>query len=306
VSLNGPNDASQVALPGKGEPLQIGDISQLTDKSRVQAALRQLAAEKAPATIAQLVMWNVAAGLDWSAIAQLSMGEGKWANAQELALAKAFVKRLDTKADPSPAGDSGRIYWEVTAQEPSLQPLANDLNGLLENTLVLGLKVETGVPAKPEGPALACRVLLGGSSARSEATVTVSSIDGTGAAWQTVGKFELPLVKNKDGKLSAEQVADATAENVLRRFVRAQLTKAGKVKGKDAFKVRIDNASPMVLNGLALAGPAGDADLAKAVGIAGLSISPRRSLTVNASPELVERLDLKHGIRVIAADLSGL
>jgi hypothetical protein len=88
--------------------------------------------------------------------------------------------------------------------------------------------------------------------------------------------------------------------------VRAQLTKAGKVKGKDAFKVRIDNASPLVLNGLALAGPVSAGKDAQAVALAGLSVAPRRSLTVNATPELVERLGLKTGIRVVAADLSGL
>jgi hypothetical protein len=307
VSLNGPNDASRVALPEKGEPLQIGDVSQLTNKSRIQAALRQLAAEKAPETVAQLVMWNVAAGLDWSAITQLAIGQGKWANAQELALAKAFVKRLDTKAEASPSNDSGRLYWEVSAEEGALQNLVNDLNGLLDNTLVLGLKVESGIPASADGPALACRVRLTRNGAQNGARVTVSSIDGTGAAWQEMGKFDLSLVKGKDGKLSAEQVADATAEGVLSRLVRAQLTKSGKVKGKDAFKVRIDNVSPLVLNGLALAGPAGaEAKEAKVVALAGLSIAPRRSLTVNATPELVERLSLKSGIRVVAADLSGL
>ena len=30
-----------------------------------QKALRRLAAEKAATTVSQLVMWNVAAGLDW-------------------------------------------------------------------------------------------------------------------------------------------------------------------------------------------------------------------------------------------------
>jgi hypothetical protein len=306
VSLGGPDENSNVALPQKGEPLQIGDISQLTNKSKVQAALRQLAAEKAPDTVAQLVMWRLAANLDWPTIAQLAVVERKWANPQELTLAKEFVDRLNTRADVSPAADSGRLYWEVTAQDAAMRTLATELNGLFDNTIVLGLKVERTIPVRPDGPALACLVRLSGSGDKTEALVTVSSTDGTGAAWQPMGKFSLSLSKGKDGKLGAEQVADATAEGVLSRLVRAQLTKAGKVKGKDTFKVRIDNASPLVLNGLALAGPASVGKDAQAVALAGLSVAPRRSLTVNATPELVERLGLKTGIRVVAADLSGL
>ena len=62
-------------LPEKGEPLRIvGDISQVNDDARVQKALRRLAADKAPTSLSQLVMWNLAAGLDWNTIAQLSQG----------------------------------------------------------------------------------------------------------------------------------------------------------------------------------------------------------------------------------------
>jgi len=305
VSLNGPDD-TRVALPEKGEALQIGDISQLTDNSKVQAALKQLAAEKAPETVSQLVMWRVAAGMDWSTIAQLAVGQRKWANAYELVLAKEFVDRLDTKTDANPGTDSGRLYWDVTSKDASLQTLAAELNGLLDNTLVLGLKVEKSVPAKPQGPAVACRVLLSGTGEKTEALVTFSCTDDTGSGWQPKGKFSLPLVKDKDGKLNAEQVADATAEGVLSRLVRATLTKAGKVKGKDTYRVRIDNASPLILNGLAVAGPASESKDAKFVGLAGLSIAPRRSMSITATSELVDRLSLKTSVRVVAADLSGL
>ena len=43
-----------------------------TTMPQVQKALRRLAADKAPTSLSQLVMWNVAAGLDWNTIAQLS------------------------------------------------------------------------------------------------------------------------------------------------------------------------------------------------------------------------------------------
>ena len=44
----------------------------------VQKALKRLAADKAPETVATLVMWNVSGGMDWDEIAGPSKG---WANA---------------------------------------------------------------------------------------------------------------------------------------------------------------------------------------------------------------------------------
>ena len=61
----------------------------------------------------------------------------------------------------------------------------------------------------------------------------------------------------------------------------------------------------MILNGLAVVGadqPAGD----EPKQLAGVSISPRRSMTVPATEDVVKALGLKKGIRVFAADLSGL
>ena len=80
----------------------VGDISQVNDDARVQKALRRLAADKAPTSLSQLVMWHLAAGLDWNTIAQLSQ---EWSNRNELTLAKDFVDRLDTL----PVGESGRL-----------------------------------------------------------------------------------------------------------------------------------------------------------------------------------------------------
>ena len=86
----------------------VGDISQVNDDARVQKALRRLATDKAPTSLSQLVMWNLAAGLDWSTIAQLSQS---WSNRHELAMAKDFVNRLDTLAD----GENGRLLIEVAS-----------------------------------------------------------------------------------------------------------------------------------------------------------------------------------------------
>ena len=47
----------------------MGDISQVNDDARVQKALKRLAADKAPTSLSQLVMWNLSAGLDWNTIA---------------------------------------------------------------------------------------------------------------------------------------------------------------------------------------------------------------------------------------------
>ena len=78
------------------------------------------------------------------------------------------------------------------------------------------------------------------------------------------------------------------------------------VKGKQTYKVRIDNASPLILNGLAVLGDATARPTSCPRSSSGISISPRKSMTVPATGEMVEQLGLKKGIRVIAADLSGL
>jgi len=88
-------------------------------------------------------------------------------------------------------------------------------------------------------------------------------------------------------------------------LVRTQLTKGPKSKGKDTFKVRIDNASPLILNGLAVSGKMQD-KTPNTAALSGISLAPRRSLTIDATSEVVNRLGLAHGIRVIAADLSGV
>jgi hypothetical protein len=69
--------------------------------------------------------------------------------------------------------------------------------------------------------------------------------------------------------------------------------------------VRIENASPLVLNGLAVLGTASKPDEIPKV-IWGICIPPRRSLTVPASEDAVKSMGLKQGIKLVALNLSGV
>jgi len=297
VALTQPQADNPLALPEKGEKLRIGDIGQLTDDAQVQAALKRLAEDKAPQTVSQLVMWRVAGGLEWATIADLSKG---WANAHELTLARQFVEQLGDLAE----GESGTMFYDVRASDAALEPLASEIGALLKGKTVLGLRTKSGASARPEGPAVLCRISVSGTASKPETLVQVLASDATATRWLPAGKFTLPLAR-ESGKLKGVEFGNAMAEGVLGRLVRAQLSKGARVKGKDTYKVRIDNASPLILNGLAVAGiEKKDGELPKI--LSGISLSPRRSLTVPASGEVVEQLGLKAGVRVIAADLSGL
>ena len=123
---------------------QIGDIGEVSDDPRVQKALKRLAAQTASSRVAQLVMWRLAAGLDWETIAQLSQG---WANRYELTLAQDFVEHLDTLAE----GETGRLHFQIDATDPAGEKLAAETSQLLQGKIVLGLCAERGIPARPRG-----------------------------------------------------------------------------------------------------------------------------------------------------------
>jgi len=297
VALSQPQLDNPLAAPEKGEKLRIGEIGQVTDNAQVQAALKRLAEDKAPQTVSQLVMWRVAGGLEWATIADLSKD---WANAHELTLARQFVDQLGDLAE----GDSGTMLYDVRASDAALAPLVNELGALLKGKNVLGLRTKAGAPAQPEGPSVMCRILISGTASKPEALVQVSASDGTATKWLPAGKFTLPLAREA-GKLKVAEFGNAMAEGVLGRLVRAQLSKGPRVKGKETYRVRIDNASPLILNGLAVSGTSQKVGEMPKV-LSGISLPPRKSLTVPASTELVDQLGLKGGVRVIAADLSGL
>ncbi len=278
-------------MPAQGEKLTLGDVAQLSADPRVVTALRRLAERKAPTVPSQLVLWNVSAGLDWEAIANLSRA---WAGPRDVDLARQFVADLDSAAKD----DSGRIYIEVRGAAP----LAAELKAAFKGTSVLGLKAEAGVPDAPSGPSLALTVVVPDDAA-GKAEVAVKTTAGRGR-WVDAFKLSVPVTA-KDGKPDAPALADAVADGVLARVLDAKLVKGRKVKGKDTFSVQILNRSPLILNGVALTG-AGDVK-AEAPGLIwGLSVSPGKVLSIGAAAETVERLGLSKGVHIMAADLSGL
>jgi hypothetical protein len=293
VSLTSPDLQVGLKFPQKGEPLHLGDISEMSDDPRVRKALKRLAADKAPTRVSQLVMWHIAAGLDWETIGQLSQD---WANRYELTMARDFVEHLDTMAD----GESGRIQFLIGSAEASNEAIAAEVSRALQGKIVLGLRAEQGIPIRPEGPSVGVRVRLKGKDAQ----VQVTSSDASARNWVTIGKYTLGL-NGADGKFDAVQFTDALAEGLLNRLVRVQLVKGPRDKDRPTFGLRIDNASPLNLNGLAALGLESQKGQAPRV-LSGVSIPPRRSMTVSASEDVVKQLGLKHGIRIVAIDLSGL
>ena len=88
-----------------------------------------------------------------------------------------------------------------------------------------------------------------------EASVQVFGSDAMASSWAPFGKFNLPLTHG-DAKFDASQFADGLAEGVLNRLVRRKVIEGAttREKGKLVYQIRIENASPMILNGLALLG----------------------------------------------------
>ncbi len=168
--------------------------------------------------------------------------------------------------------------------------------------MVLGLIASEGISEQPEGPSLACRINM---TAR-EASVQVLGSDATGRNWVPFGKFALPLAV-ENGKPDVVRFADALAGGILDRVVRAQVVKgsAQKEKGKVVYQVKIENASPLILNGLAFRG--NDTKVGEAPRVlAGIALPPRRTMLVPTPDDVVKTLGLKKGIKVMALDLSGL
>jgi hypothetical protein len=244
----------------------------------------------------------------WSDIARLSNG---WANPQEIALAKQLVEDLDAN---DANGDTGRLLIEVTARDDARKGLAGELTNLFAKQTVLGLQVEPKVPARPTGPAVGVKVQLIGTTEKPEASVQLATTDASGTSWTAVGKFTLPLALDKDGKVKVEEFGNALAEQLLTRLVKVTVKKANTANGalipptpkaKDAYTIRVENYSPLLLNGVAVVG-AGAKPSEPAKLLVGVSIAPRRTYSMPATAESVDRLGLKQGIKILALDLSGL
>jgi hypothetical protein len=298
VSISAPDPELGLKLPEKGERLEIvGDVSEVVRNAEVQKAIKRLAADKAPATIAQLAIWRLGSNLDWNLIAQLSR---KWANGYEMTLAKDFVDRLDSW--PKSQTETGRLVFWIEATDPGREALAAEMAKSIEGQLVLGLVAQLGVPARPRGPSVACRVRLMATNA----LVLVSSSDATAAKWVSFGKFAIPFGDDK-AKLDQAKFKDTLAEGILNRLVRAGLIKNSsfKIKNKLIHPVLIENASPLILNGIVLRGTASKPGELPLI-LSGICVPPRKKLTYFATDDLVKNLRLRKGTRVVALDLSGL
>jgi hypothetical protein len=305
VSLSPPTRDSRVVLPLKGEKLELADIADITKNAEIQKALRVLAAERAPDTVAQLVLWRLAADVDWPRITKLA---SRWANGNEIALAQSFVSRISGR-DLKTEFETGTLYVDVDSASPGTDALGGALRKALDRAVVLGLVAKANVPERPDGPAIACKIRLSGTADNAEALVQLAVSDPAGRAWVSSGKFTLPLTPTKAGKFDAPQVADALSAGILERLVRVTVLKdlSRDSRGRNVmnFRIRIENASPMVLNGLTIVGTSPTRQGTPAT-LLGIAISPRKNLTVPASQDAVDRLALKSGAKVAAADLSGL
>jgi hypothetical protein len=297
VRLSGPMPDGRAAPPARGEALRLGDVAEVEGiEPRLRRAVALLAEAKAPAAVAQLTVWHLGAGLDWATLGRLS---SSWASPGEMALARRFVERLASDSGPPEILSGGLLFHEVAATAPARSELASELDGLLESRGMLGLVSRPGVPDRPEGPAVACRIELSAGTAM----VRVWVSDEPGASWISAGKFTLDLSPGDGSAPEAPALADRLAEGLLGRLVRAEPVREAKASGKASRRIRVVNASPLVLRGLTVSGP--DSDGASST-LLGLSLPPRRSRGVPASSAAFERLGLKGGARVVSAELGGL
>ena len=283
------------SLPAKGEELQLSDAAGLDQ--RIQNALTRLAYAKAPTVIGQMVMWNLSSGMSWEEIARKAKGS---ATTDDIALAKDLAQRLQ-KEDALKELETGKIHWEVTSADTG-DATAKGLTEWFKNRQMLGLVLQPGVPVTPERPSMAIRVKL---HADNQATVVVQSSDGTSKEWVNQGKFNLPIAKKagESSELFAARISDELADGVLSRVVRVQVTDK-KVDGRKIYSLRVDNASPLVLSGLAVKSGSSEKEIAT---IMNLSVRPHKSIQIPLDPKSVSRFGLAgKGVKAIGADLTAL
>ena len=271
-------------MPREGEVLEIRDINAIEGVSpRIREVVERLAAEKAPETVSQLVLWHLGYGIDWPTLEDLSRS---WANRGELALAKQFVDRRSGAEAAGGIGDPGTIFYEVSAAGPGRERLAGEVRRLLDERSLLGLTARPGIPARPPGPALACRIEIKDG----RTSVRLSSSDEAGSSWVNVAKFTLPSIEAGGNPPTPAGLIDRVAEGVLERLIRVRLTRQG--QGKVAYRIRIENGSPLVLNGLTLGCRESGPDSQPAT-LVGLSLPPRKAMTIPASQAMARRVGLR-------------
>jgi len=288
---------SGLNVPAKGEQLELSDAKTAGLDQRIQNSLTRMAVTKAPVIVSQMVMWNLSSGLSWEQITRLVKGK---ATSADMALARDLASRLQ-KEDALKEFETGKIHWEVTSAE-SEDTLAKDLGNMFKDRQMLGLGLQPGVPATPERPSLALRVQLHGNS---DATVVVQAAEGAGKAWANQGKFNLKIAKKTGEAAEAftARVADELADGLLQRVVRVQVTDKT-VDGRKVYQLKVDNASPLVLAGVAVKSPVEGKEIAT---ILNLSIRPHQSVRLPLDPKSVSRFGLSaRGVKAMGADLTAL
>jgi hypothetical protein len=297
VSLSEPPSGQGPVLPREGEVLRIRDINAIVGVSpRLREVVERLAGEKAPETVSQLVLWHLAYGIDWSTLEDLSRS---WANRSELALAKQFVDRRERAEDAGREGEPGTIFYKVSATGPRQERLAGEVRRLLDDRSLLGLTARSSIPAQPPGPALACRIEIKDGAT----SVRVSSSDEAGRSWVDVGKFSASSPEAGETQPTPAELIDRVAEGLLERLIRVRLTREG--RGKGGYRIHVENGSPLVLNGLTLGDRESGPDSRPST-LVGLSLPPRKALTIPATQQLARRVGSAKRIHIVAADLSGL
>ena len=219
-------------LPEKGEPLQLGDIADINDNPQVQKALRRLAADAASKPISRLVMWHLAGGIGLGHARADVGGLGQPLRVD----ARQGFRRASGQL---PDGETGRLLFEVEGTDAASEAVAAELRTALEQKMVLGLVAELGIPARPEGPAVACPGADVG-----ERRTGAGLLAATRRARTGFRSASSRCLAEDNGKFDVGQFADGLAEGVLNRLVRVQLSKGVKDKGKMHYSLRIDNASP--------------------------------------------------------------
>jgi hypothetical protein len=148
VALNGPSDELRVPVPQKGERLVIANIDETAAQPRIKTAVKQLAASKAPETIAQIALWHMNAGLDWPTLEKISC---RWANSAERALARQFVDELESMGTSEAIADPATIFLDIATGDSRTEALRKCLDG----RSLLGLSIRFEARARPIGPSLA-------------------------------------------------------------------------------------------------------------------------------------------------------
>src|SRR5262249_28675894 len=222
---------------------------------------------------------------------------------------------VDQLGEPGAAGevrDPGLLHMTFTGDTKDQLPVMRALIQLFSGKSLFGLKIRPGIPQTPMGPSMACRVNLVGEWPRVKAVVTVTTSGGN-HTWTPAGQVEGPLPQGVSGRMQAGAFADAIAEAGLGRAVKGELIDGSpgpgeaerRGEGEGPYWIRIENDSPLILNGLILAGAGPSRKGGRPMFLVGLCIPPRKSLTIPAADDLVERLGLRRGVRILAADLSG-